>query len=604
MLSIIVVVMLTFVIRLFYLQIISDEYKYYAKDNAFLEKTIYPSRGLIYDRHGELLVYNEPSYDVMIVMQEAKNLDTLSLCKILHITKAKFDERIKEIKNKRLNPGYSRYTPQLLVSQISVEEYGELQEKLFKFQGIYIQPRTLRGYTYQNAANILGYINEVPKKVVEENDYYKAGDYIGISGIEKQYEELLRGEKGREILLRNSHGRIVGNYSDGIYDIASEKGHDLQLTIDMQLQRYGEFLMQNKIGGIVAIEPSTGEILAAVSSPSYLPSMMVGRKRSENYPVLNNDPNRPLLDRCLKGRYAPGSTFKTVNALTFLQEDIIRPQTCFGCRMGYQVGHFHLGCHNHRSPLNLSESIQHSCNAYYCYAFRNMLDNPKYGSVSAAFEVWKNHVVAFGFGYRLGVDMPSEDRGYIPNSQVYDKLYGKNRWKSLNIVSLSIGQGEVTATPAQIANLAVAIANKGYWYTPHFLKSVADADTVIAFEKHDVNVDSHHFEPIIKGMEMAVNATDGGTARVARLDSIVVCGKTGTAQNPHGKDHSVFMAFAPKDNPRIAIAVLVENAGFGATWAAPIASLMIEKYLKGNIAPQRQWLEDRISNAVILPNTQ
>ena len=434
MLSIIVVVMLTFVIRLFYLQIISDEYKYYAKDNAFLEKTIYPSRGLIYDRHGELLVYNEPSYDVMIVMQEAKNLDTLSLCKILHITKAKFDERIKEIKNKRLNQGYSRYTPQLLVSQISVEEYGELQEKLFKFQGIYIQPRTLRGYTYQNAANILGYINEVPKKVVEENDYYKAGDYIGISGIEKQYEELLRGEKGREILLRNSHGRIVGNYSDGIYDIASEKGHDLQLTIDMQLQRYGEFLMQNKIGGIVAIEPSTGEILAAVSSPSYLPSMMVGRKRSENYPVLNNDPNRPLLDRCLKGRYAPGSTFKTVNALTFLQEDIIRPQTCFGCRMGYQVGHFHLGCHNHRSPLNLSESIQHSCNAYYCYAFRNMLDNPKYGSVSAAFEVWKNHVVAFGFGYRLGVDMPSEDRGYIPNSQVYDKLYGKNRWQTLNIV--------------------------------------------------------------------------------------------------------------------------------------------------------------------------
>lgn len=604
MLSIIVVVMLTFVIRLFYLQIIRDEYKYYAKDNAFLEKTIYPSRGLIYDRHGELLVYNEPSYDVMIVMQEAKNLDTLSLCKILHITKAKFDERIREIKNKRLNPGYSRYTPQLLVSQISVEEYGELQEKLFKFQGIYIQPRTLRGYTYQNAANILGYINEVPKKIVEENDYYKAGDYIGISGIEKQYEELLRGEKGREILLRNSHGRIVGNYSDGIYDIASEKGHDLQLTIDMQLQRYGEFLMQNKIGGIVAIEPSTGEILAAVSSPSYLPSMMVGRKRSENYPVLNNDPNRPLLDRCLKGRYAPGSTFKTVNALTFLQEDIIRPQTCFGCRMGYQVGHFHLGCHNHRSPLNLSESIQHSCNAYYCYAFRNMLDNPKYGSVSAAFEVWKNHVVAFGFGYRLGVDMPSEDRGYIPNSQVYDKLYGKNRWKSLNIVSLSIGQGEVTATPAQIANLAAAIANKGYWYTPHFLKSVADADTVIAFEKHDVNVDSHYFEPIIKGMEMAVNATDGGTARVARLDSIVVCGKTGTAQNPHGKDHSVFMAFAPKDNPRIAIAVLVENAGFGATWAAPIASLMIEKYLKGNIAPQRQWLEDRISNAVILPNTQ
>lgn len=604
MLSIIAVIILTFIIRLFYLQIIADEYKDVAEDNAFLEKTIYPSRGLIFDRNGELLVFNKPSYDVMIVMREAKGLDTLALCDILHITKEQFDERVKDIKNRRLNPGYSSYTPQILVSQISVEEYGGLQEKLFKFQGIYIQPRTLRGYTYESAANILGYINEVPKKVVEENEYYKAGDYIGISGIEKQYEELLRGEKGREILLRNSLGRIVGRYNNGAYDIVAKKGTDLQLTLDMQLQRYGEFLMQNKLGGIVAIEPSTGEILAAVSAPSYSPSMMVGRKRSENYPILNKDPYRPLLDRCLKGRYAPGSTFKTANALIFLQEKIITPQTHFGCKMGYHVGRFRLGCHSHRSPLDLSESVQHSCNAYYCYAFRGMLDDSKYGNISTAFETWKNYVVSLGFGYRLGVDMPSEDRGYIPNSQVYDKVFGKNRWKSLNIVSLSIGQGEITATPIQIANLAATIANKGYWYTPHFLKSAEGVDTTIVFEKHNVSIEKQYFDPIIKGMEMAVNATDGGTARIARIDSIVVCGKTGTAQNPHGEDHSVFMAFAPKDNPRIAIAVLVENAGFGATWAAPIASLMMEKYLKGEIDPKRKWLEDRVSGSVILPKRQ
>ncbi|MBO7255132.1 MAG: penicillin-binding protein 2 [Paludibacteraceae bacterium] len=600
-LSIIVVIILTFIIRLFYLQVITDKYKGFADDNAFLERTIYPSRGLIFDRNGELLVYNEPSYDVMMVMREVKGLDTLALCDILHITKDAFEKRIKDIKNKRLNPGYSSYTPQVLISQLSVEEYGELQEKLFKFPGLYIQPRTLRGYTYQNAANVLGYINEVPKRVVEENDYYKAGDYIGISGIEKQYEELLRGEKGLEILLRNARGRIVGKYADGAYDVKAKTGSDLHLTIDMTLQRYGEFLMKNKLGGIVAIEPTTGEILAAVSAPSYTPSMMVGRKRSENYPILNKDPNRPLLDRCLKGRYAPGSTFKTANALIFLQEKIIHPNTQFGCNMGYHAGKFKLGCHSHRSPLDLSESVQHSCNAYYCHAFRGLLDAPKYGHISTAFEVWKNHVVSLGFGYRLGVDMPSEDRGYIPNSKVYDKVYGKNRWKSLMLVSLSIGQGEVTATPIQIANLAATIANKGYWYTPHFLKSAESADTIFSFEKHIVGIEEQYFDPIIKGMEMAVNATDGGTARVARIDSIVVCGKTGTAQNPHGEDHSIFMAFAPKENPRIAIAVLVENAGFGATWAAPIASLMIEKYLKGEIAPERKFLETRIAEKVIMP---
>ncbi len=602
MLSIIVAVILTFIIRLFHLQVLSDEYKSYADDNAFLEKTVYPSRGLIFDRNGELLVFNQPSYDVTIIMREAKKLDTLALCEALHITRERFDERVKELKNRRLNPGYSSYTPQILMSQISVEEYGALQEKLFKFEGIDIQRRTLRGYTYESAANVLGYVNEVPKRVVEENDYYKAGDYIGISGIEKQYEELLRGAKGREILLRNSHGRIVGKYNNGANDVAVEKGADLQLSLDMQLQRYGEFLMQNKLGGIVAIEPSTGEILAAVSAPSYSPSLMVGRKRSENYPILNNDDLRPLLDRCFKGRYAPGSTFKTTNALILQQEGIVTPNTCYPCRMGYTVGRFHLGCHSHESPLNLSESLQHSCNAYYCYGFRALLDAAKYESIASAFEVWKNHVVSFGFGYRLGVDVPSEDRGYIPNSKVYNKLYGENRWKSLNIVSLSIGQGEVTATPAQIANLAATIANRGFWYTPHFLKSVNQStEHGIVFEKHRATVDERYFEPIIKGMEMAVNATKGGTARIAALDSIVVCGKTGTAENPHGEDHSIFMAFAPKDNPQIAIAVLVENAGFGATWAVPIGSLMIEKYLTGDISSRRKWLEKRISEAVILP---
>lgn len=603
MLSIIGVVILTFVIRLFYLQIVSDEYERYAHDNAYVERTIYPSRGLIFDRNGELLVYNEPSYDVMIVLREARGIDTLALCEALQITRDRFDERMKELRNRRLNPGFSTYTPQVLLSQISVAEYGALQEKLYRFPGVYIQGRSLRGYTYANAANILGYVNEVSKRVVDADNYYRAGDYIGIAGIEKQYETLLRGKKGMEIWLRNSHGRVVDRYNGGDSDVEPEKGSDLTLSISMELQRYGEQLMQNKIGGIVAIEPATGEILAAVSAPSYDPSLMVGRGRSQNYPQLSTNPYRPLLDRSVNGRYAPGSTFKTLNALIFLQEGIVTPSTCYPCRMGYSVGRFHLGCHSHRSPLSLSESIQHSCNAYYCYAFRALLDHPKYGNISTAFECWKNHVVSFGFGYRLGVDIPSEDRGYIPNSKVYDKVYGERRWKSLNIVSLSIGQGEVTATPVQMANLAATIANRGEWVTPHFLQSV-EADTSILFERHRTGVSIEYFEPIIKGMEMAVNSPNEGTARVAKLSDVVVCGKTGTAQNPHGEDHSVFIAFAPKDNPQIAIAVMVENAGFGAAWAAPIASLMIEKYLKGSIAPERGYLEKRIMDAVILPRVK
>lgn len=595
----IILTVLIFSVQLFFLQIFNEDYRTFADNNAFLKKTIYPSRGLITDRTGKIIVSNKPSYDVMLVMKEMKNFDTLEFCKTLKIDREFFDERIAEIKNRRINRGYSPYSPQLFASMLSIEEYGLLQEKLYKFSGVYIQSRTLREYAYPVAAQVLGNVGEVNKRMIENDttNYYIPGDYAGLNGLEEQYEKLLRGEKGYEIFLRNSFGKVVERYENGIYDKEAIKGNDVQISLDIELQEYGEYLLQNKIGSVVAIEPSTGEILAAVSAPSFSPSLLVGAERAENFKALNQDKTTlPLLNRAFMGRYAPGSTFKTLNAMIFQQEGIISSSTRYPCRMGYTVGRFHLGCHSHSSPLNLPQSVQHSCNAYYCYAFRSLLDADKYDNIDTSFEVWKNHVVSFGFGYKLGVDIPSENQGFIPNSKTYRRIYG-NYWKSLNIVSLSIGQGEILATPVQIANLSAAIANRGYWVVPHFFKSTDNDSVAFNFEKRETSVEKWCFEPIIEGMEMAVNGAEGSTARIAKIEDIVVCGKTGTAQNPHGEDHSLFMAFAPKDDPKIAIAVVVENAGFGATWAAPIGSLMIEKYLKREISPKRAWVESHITNA-------
>jgi len=591
-----ILVVFIYIVRLFDLQIVDDSYQDKADSNAVLKRVEFPARGLIKDRNGEVLVFNKPAYDVMIVMREIKELDTLDFCNTLGISIENFHSRIKEIKSK---VGYSGYTPQAFMNQLSVAEYGVLQEKLFRFPGIYIQKRTLREYNYPNAALLLGSIGEVSKKTIENDTFYIAGDFAGQNGIELTYEKVLRGEKGMEILLRDAHGRIQGKYEEGIHDVHSTPGKNLMLSIDIDLQAYGEKLMQNKVGSIAAIDPSTGEILALVSSPTYDPSLLVGRQRTKNYTQLVNDPLKPLFDRPMMACYPPGSTFKMVNTLVLQQEKIVNRGTLYGCSMGYHVGNFKVGCHAHFSPLNLVQSVQHSCNAYYCAGFRAMLDAPKYKKVSEAFEVWKNHVVSLGFGYKLGADVPNEKRGLIPNAEMYDKIYGKDRWRSLTIVSLSIGQGEILATPLQIANLSAIIGNRGYYYTPHLVKDIEGGDIDRSFiEKKVTTIDPEYFDPVVEGMDLVMKA---GTGWGSRIDSIDICGKTGTAQNPHGKDHSIFMAFAPKDNPRIAICVVVENSGFGATWAAPIASLMIEKYLKGYIPSRRKDMEERMFNANLLP---
>lgn len=593
------ILIVIYVIRLFTLQVLDQNYKEFADSNAFLKKTLYPSRGMIYDRNGELLVFNQPAYDLMLVMREVQPFDTLDLCYTINITKEQFDKRIKDIRNRRLNPGYSSYTPQTFVNQLSAQDYGLLQEKLYKFPGFYIQNRTLRQYNYATAPHILGNIREVSKRDIEKDDYYQRGDYTGDLGVEKSYESFLRGEKGVEILLRDAHGRVKGRYEDGAKDITARTGKNITLTIDVELQQYAELLMQNKIGGLVAIEPETGEILAMVSAPTYNPADLVGRERGKNYITMTRDPYKPLYDRAISASYPPGSTFKITQGLIALQEGVITPQTLVTCSHGYRVGNFKLGCHAHSSPINLIPAIATSCNAYFCSAFRSMVDNRKvYPTIQDAFDRWKDEMVSMGFGYQLGIDLPSESRGFIPNSQYYNKAFRTDKWKSLNIVSIAIGQGEILATPLQIANLAATIANRGSFIKPHVVKEIQDT---IIDEKyrtpHKPLIDRKYYEMMDQGMALAVT---NGTCRIAQFKDVEICGKTGTAQNPHGRDHSVFMGYAPRENPKIAIAVYVENAGFGATFGVPIGSLIMEKYLKDSIGQERKYLEDRMINASTL----
>ncbi|MBE6299549.1 MAG: penicillin-binding protein 2 [Bacteroidales bacterium] len=592
----IVVIAIIYIARLFMLQIVDTDYRRFAEGNAFLKKVQYPSRGLIYDREGRLMVYNQSAYDVMMIPREVKEFDTLAFCNAIDITKEEFDQRVKRMKDRRYNPSYSSYTPQLLISQMSAEEYGRLQEVLYKFSGIYVQNRVIREYNYDIAGSLLGNIREVSSSDIENDSYYNAGDYTGDLGIEKSYEKYLRGEKGIEILLRDSKGRIKGEYENGKYNEAPISGKNLTLSIDAELQEYGEYLMQNKIGAIVAIEPSTGEILAMVSAPTYKPSSLVGRERGKNYAKLVKDKYKPLYDRTIMGVYPPGSTFKPTQSLIFLQEGIIKASTSYPCHGGFISGRLKVGCHPHSAPIAMKPALATSCNAYFCYGFKSMLDNrTKYDRTDEAFTLWKDYMVSMGYGYKLGVDLPGEKRGFIPNSEYYDKYYRKGRWKALTIISVSIGQGEVLATPLQIANLSATIANRGYYYTPHVVKQIQDSEIdSIYTQRHTTMVESKYYEDIVEGMRMAV--TDG-TCRIGEIEGAEVCGKTGTAQNPHGRDHSAFMGFAPKNNPKIAIAVYVENAGFGATYAVPIGSLMMEKFLNDTIAIDRKPLEERMANS-------
>lgn len=586
-----ILIVLVFIVRLFTLQIMSDDYKRYADSNALLQRIKYPPRGLIYDRQGRLLVFNQPAYDITVVMKEIEKFDTLELATSLGVTKDFLVKRFKDIKNRRLNPGYSRYTHQVLLTQLSSEDCAVFREKLFNFPGFYIQARTVRQYGYDCGAHILGDIAEVSKGEIENDPYYKQGDFIGKLGVERSYETQLRGEKGVEILLRDAHGRIQGNYMNGSLDKAPVAGKNLKLSLDIELQALGERLLEGKIGSIVAIEPSTGEVLCMVSSPSYNPHLMAGRHRGENHLKLSVDPWKPLLNRAIMGTYPPGSTFKTSQALTFLQEGIVNVDTQFPCSHGFRFRGLHVGCHAHGSPLSVIPALATSCNAYFCWGLYYMIGaRGKYGSVQNAMNTWRDYMVSMGFGYPLGIDLPGEMRGMIPNASFYDKAY-RGSWNGLTIISISIGQGEVTLTPLQIANLGATIANRGYYITPHVVKEVeGDGLDKKYSEKHYTKVDPSHYDEVVQGMRAAVL---GGTCRGANLPDIEVCGKTGTAQNK-GKDHSAFMGFAPMDNPKIAIAVYVENGGFGAVYGVPIGKLMMEKYLKGELSPQSLLQADEI----------
>lgn len=576
-----ILIVVVYLVRLFSLQMLSDDFKRNADSNAFLKRIQFPARGSITDRNGKLLVYNQPSYDIMVVMTEQTGVDTLDLCQSLGITRDWYDRRMAEIKDRSRNPGYSRYTQQLFMSQLSSEEFSRFQEKLFRFPGFYVQKRSTRQYQYSYAAHILGDVGEVNPADIKSDDYYQPGDYIGKLGVERSYERQLRGVKGTEILLRDARGRIKGRYQEGRFDQPPVPGKNLTLSIDLELQALGERLMQGKLGSIVAIEPKTGEVLCMVSSPTYDPRMMVGRQRGTSNIILGQDPHKPLLNRAIMGQYPPGSTFKTGQALTLLQEGIITPATPYPCSRGFHYKGLTVGCHGHGSPLPLVPAIATSCNGYFCWGLYHMFNNRrKYPRVQDAMTTWKDYMVSMGFGYPLGIDLPGEKRGMIPNATYYDKAY-RGSWNALTVISIAIGQGEVNLTPLQIANLGATIANRGYFYTPHVVKEIQDEalDTLYTRPRYTM-VDREYYDVVVQGMRAAVT---GGTCRGANNTWYEVCGKTGTAQNPHGQDHSVFMGFAPKDDPQIAICVYVENGHYGATFGVPIGALMMEQYLRGSL---------------------
>ena len=577
-----IAIVVVYIIRLFVLQIMSDDYKKNADSNAFLKKVEFPSRGAIYDRNGKLMVYNQPAYDIMIVVNEARGrLDTTEFCRTLNITRDDFIRRMDAIKDRNRNPGYSRFTQQLFMSQLSDKDFSIFQERLFRFPGIYVQKRSIRQYQYPYAAHVLGDVAEVSQADIETDDYYQPGDYIGKLGVEKKYERELRGEKGVQILLRDAHGRIQGSYQNGALDRRPVAGRNLTLGIDVNLQSLGEYLMANKKGSIVALDPATGEVLCMVSSPTYDPRMMIGRQRSKNHALLAANEQKPLLNRSIMGQYPPGSTFKTSQALTFLSEGIVTTGTAFPCSRGFYHRGLHVGCHGHASPIPVVGALSTSCNAYFCWGLYYMIGNrKKYDSVQDAMNTWRDYMVSMGFGYKLGIDLPGEKRGLIPNANFYDKAY-KGSWNGLTIISISIGQGEVNLTPLQIANLGATIANRGYYYVPHVVKAIQGQplDTLYT-RRHYTMAKSWAYDKVVEGMRSAV---ERGTCRAANNPQYAVCGKTGTAQN-RGQDHSVFMGFAPMDKPKIAIAVYVENGGFGADFGVPIGALMMEQYINGKLS--------------------
>lgn len=582
-----------FILRLFYIQVIDDTYKLDANNQAFRYATEFPVRGFIYDRNNRLLVYNEAAYDLMVLPKEVSKtgFDTTDFCNLLGITKEIF---IKKMKKATQAPNSPR-RESVFEKQLSPKDYASLQERLYRFNGFWVQSRTLRKYPKSTAAHMLGYIGEADKAMTEKDPYYNEGDYIGISGIEKTYEKVLRGKKGMHIIIRDVHNRDKGSYMNGIYDTAAIAGKELKSTLDVELQLYGEQLMQNKKGSVVAIDPTTGEILAIITSPTYDPNLMVGRTRAKNFAALMMDTvGIPLFNRATMASYPPGSTFKLVMALIGQQEGVLTPETRYPCARGYPPLGGHPKCHAHSSPLALSDAIGHSCNSYFSFVFKSVIENKKYHDTYVAYAAWRDIAMSFNIGQKTGSDLANELRGNIPSIKYYDKVFGKGSWKASTVISLGIGQAEMGITPLQNANLVAIIANRGWYYVPHIVKAIGrnENDTTLARFKvkhYTMITDTNIYQNVINGMSDAVTS---GTAAALKIKGVDYCAKTGTAENPHGKDHSVFVAFAPKKNPRIAIAVLVENAGFGATWAGPIATLMMEKYLNGII--ERKDLEKKM----------
>ncbi len=576
--AVVIFIIVVMMVRLFNLQVLSSRYKGLADGNVLRREVLYPPRGEVYDRRGEYLVQSRECYDLMVIYREMdrSKLDSTRLCEILNLSPARLTRALNDA---RVMPR----APKLITNYISAEEKLLFDEA--GFPGFYTVYRTVRQYPRNIGGNLLGYVSEVSQSILDARPYYRAGEYIGMYGVESAFEEELRGQKGVRITKVDSHGAIKGSYMDGIYDTLPQQGQYIVSTIDARLQRFGEELMAGKVGAAVAIEPSTGEILMMVSSPSYNPDDLVGRDRGNNYMKLLNDPRRPLFNRAVTAKYPPGSTFKLVQGLIGLQEGTLRTTQTYTCHGGYSYGNRTLGCHAHSAVTDLRNAVAWSCNTYFCYAYRNILENPAYGSIQESFTAWREYVMSFGFGRKLGSDFLNEGSGYVPDAAFYDKRY-RNSWNALTVISLSIGQGELGCTPLQMANLAAILANRGYYYIPHIVKRVEGADSLDQrfYERQYTMVDAEHFEPIIDGMWSSVNVGNDGWYNNAYIPGWDVCGKTGTAENPHGRDHSTFLTFAPRDNPKIAVSVYVENGGFGATIARPIASLIEEFYLTDTIA--------------------
>lgn len=586
-----VLIGLIYLSRLFYIQVVDHRYKIFASSNVQRVITDYAARGLIYDRNGELLVYNDPYYDLMVIPGQVGDIDTTEFITLLDITHEQYEKRMIAARQ------YSPYKPTLFEKQIPKDQYAVIQEKLFKFPGFYVQPRTLRKYPHNIAAHTFGYVGEVGKTTIERDPYYRMSDYIGISGIEKHYEEILRGKKGSRVVLVDAYNRDISSFQDGRYDTMAVAGTDIYTSLDLQLQMYGEKLLQNKRGSIVAIEPSSGEILALVTSPGYDPNLLVGRVRSRNYRHLQQDTVKPLFNRALMASYPPGSVFKIANFLAGLQEGAITEHSKYSCPGYYYSGGITVKCRSHPSPVDVKSAVKHSCNTFSCIQFRNLLELNKFESIQQALTTWHDHMESLGFGRTFNSDLPYELSGQLGSSGYYDQIYGSNGWRALTVISLAIGQGEIGTTPLQLANLAAIVANRGYYFTPHIVKATENILKLNAkyLDPIQTTIDSVHFETLAEAM---LETVETGTGRFSRIPDILMAGKTGTVQNPHGENHSAFVSFAPFDNPKIAIAVIIENAGGGSAWAAPIASLMTEKYLTGEV--KRSWFEQRILDAKFL----